>query len=133
MTKKLKMDGFTAGVPHATNSWIVPIELAQRSFFLYRDRYVYTDTAFGELYDEHLPNTIDLINASHLITNGGFVDNRLWLDVLILDTPNGKFIQKQMDAGVKYSPVYRAIGLVGDDRVVTEFKILTFDLKAEAE
>lgn len=70
-------------------------------------------------YSNHPRGIISLANVSHVITNIYSDLNLWWLDVEILDTPQGKILEQFINNNVRYSFCPRFVSGTGE--------VLTFD------
>lgn len=77
------------------------------------------------------PTKVNSSNVCCEIDNVHFVDDSLYGDVKVLDTPMGLKVLEYIKKGIAYKFSMRALGFVSDDYEVSGLQIITFDLKLE--
>ena len=78
---------------------------------------------FGEISHPGTPN-VDLSKISHEISNLRIEEDILYGDVNVLDTPQGKKLNKILSE-VIFRP--RALGNINEQNVVENFELIAFD------
>ena len=71
------------------------------------------------------PAYVSVSKMTHEITNLYVEDNKLYGDIQIYDTPNGKLLSQMLPDKLIIAP--RGMGQVDKNNVVTNFKIIAFD------
>lgn len=110
------------------NGRVYPLEIMEREVARYKQQYVDTKRAFGELGHPDNPS-INLERTSHLITD-------IWQDgeyfnakAKILDTPYGNIVKAMIKEGCQLGVSSRALGSVvnrnGTDYVQDDFRLVT--------
>tara|TARA_R110000824_G_scaffold188779_2_gene370130 strand:- start:1114 stop:1725 length:612 start_codon:yes stop_codon:yes gene_type:complete len=90
--------------------------------------------ALGEL-DHPDESVINLKNASHLVTDLWWDDDKVMGKVQILETPSGKVLKSLVEAGVKLGISSRGLGSTeeksGKTYVKEDFQLICFDFVSE--
>ena len=90
--------------------------------------------ALGEL-DHPDESVINLRNASHLVTDLWWDDDKVMGKVQVLETPSGKVLKSLVEAGVKLGISSRGLGSTeekGDKTYVkNDFQLICFDFVSE--
>ena len=88
-------------------------------------------TLMGELGPQ-LQLTIDIKNASHLITKIWNDGDQWFGDAVTLLTPNGKVLEAILKREEKIKLAPRGSGNIDENGIVTNYEIVTFDLVVES-
>ena len=90
--------------------------------------------ALGEL-DHPDSGTINLANASHLVTEIWMDDNKVMGKIEILGTPSGLVLKELINCGVKLGISSRGMGSVkesnGETMVEDDFQLICFDMVSD--
>ena len=115
------------------NGRIYPSEVLKREVQNYT-KLVREKRALGEL-DHPEDSVINLKNASHMVTEVWFDDNKVMGKIKILDTPSGDIAKSLVNSGVTLGISSRGLGSVKETREGTvvehDFQLICFDLVSE--
>ena len=115
------------------NGRIYPAEVLKREVQNYT-KLVREKRALGEL-DHPEDSVINLKNASHMVTEVWFDDNKVMGKIKILDTPSGDIAKSLVNSGVTLGISSRGLGSVKETREGTvvehDFQLICFDLVSE--
>jgi hypothetical protein len=68
---------------------------------------------------------ISLSNAAFTYSNPQIIDNKLYIDIKLLDTPKGLLIQNIVDDLSNCQFVLSGIGVVEQDKSITDYKLIS--------
>ena len=115
------------------NGRIYPAEVLKREVQNYT-KLVREKRALGEL-DHPEDSVINLKNASHMVTEVWFDDNKVMGKIKILETPSGDIAKSLVNSGVTLGISSRGLGSVKETREGTvvehDFQLICFDLVSE--
>jgi len=113
------------------NGRIYPAAILEREINEYRDKYVSTSRAIGELSHPNSPS-VNPDRASHLITELVKKGNDYFGKAKILNTPTGNIVRGLVEGGVQIGVSTRGLGSIREDHgtkfVKEDYKLLTVDI-----
>lgn len=128
-TWKIKGPFLEAEVVNA-NKRIYPKEILKREIDSYNEKYIKTNSAYGEL--DHPPTPqLNLDRVSHIVESLSFDKNTGYGVARIIDTPMGKIAQNILAGGGRLGVSTRGVGTVDENnRVNEDFRLLAIDIVA---
>jgi hypothetical protein len=84
------------------------------------------DTPTGKFSNNE--TRIDLFQISHEVKNLNFGGKTLFADINILETLKGKLLKQIIESGLNYKFWPRGTGIVDENLVISDFKLLAIDV-----
>ena len=115
------------------NGRIYPKEVLKKAVDIYTEEFVKTRNAYGEL-DHNDSQSVELKNASHIITKLYWDNDDLIGSIELLNQPSGNIVKRLIEQNCSVGISSRAIGSVeylreGEDKVeVSEVTIICWDI-----
>ena len=114
------------------NGRVYPYKVLTREVQNYK-KLVKENRALGEL--DHPDDSVNLKNASHMVTDIWMEDKAVMGKVKVLNTPSGQVLKSLVESGVKLGISSRGMGSVseGAGKVVVQedFQLICFDFVSE--
>jgi hypothetical protein len=115
------------------NGRIYPRHILEREMENYQ-KFIRENRALGEL-DHPSTSTINLREASHIVTEAHWEGDEVVGSIRLLNTPNGKIAQQLVEDGVKLGISSRGVGSTTEhgsyDMVGEDFMIICYDIVSD--